>query len=116
MVVHPSPGHYTGTLVNALLHHCHLPAMQLAIGSPPPLSLTGAAEEAEEEVPDDDVVEETELGPLVPLQCGRMPIIRPGIVHRLDKGTSGRVKLHGTATHIPVYPARCSLFALQAFL
>ena len=22
MVVHPAPGHYTGTLVNALLHHC----------------------------------------------------------------------------------------------
>ena len=22
MVVHPSPGHYTGTLVNALMYHC----------------------------------------------------------------------------------------------
>ena len=22
MVVHPAPGHYTGTLVNALMHHC----------------------------------------------------------------------------------------------
>ena len=22
MVVHPAPGHYTGTLVNALLYHC----------------------------------------------------------------------------------------------
>ena len=22
MVVHPAPGHFTGTLVNALLHHC----------------------------------------------------------------------------------------------
>ena len=41
MVVHPSPGHYTGTLVNALLHHCCLPAMQLAIGSKPPASLLG---------------------------------------------------------------------------
>ena len=107
MVVHPSPGHYTGTLVNALLHHCHLPAMQLAIGSPPPISLTGAAElaEEEEEVPDDDVIEETELGPLMPLQCTQMPIIRPGIVHRLDKGTSGSSELHGTAIYIPVYSA-----------
>ena len=24
MVVHPAPGHYTGTLVNALLHHCQI--------------------------------------------------------------------------------------------
>ena len=22
MVVHPAPGHYTGTLVNALMYHC----------------------------------------------------------------------------------------------
>lgn len=46
MVVHPAPGNYTGTLVNALLYHCH--------------SLSG---------------------------IGGMN--RPGIVHRLDKGTSG---------------------------
>ncbi len=46
MVVHPACGHKSGTLVNALLHHC---------GS---LSMTG--------------------------QSGR-----PGIVHRLDKDTSG---------------------------
>ena len=25
IVVHPAPGHYTGTLVNALLHHCKEP-------------------------------------------------------------------------------------------
>jgi len=46
MVVHPSKGHYTGTLVNGLLH---------ALGG---LSTIGGEE-------------------------------RPGIVHRLDKGTSG---------------------------
>lgn len=46
MVVHPAPGHYTGTLVNALLHHIK------------PLSGIGGA-------------------------------MRPGIVHRLDKDTSG---------------------------
>lgn len=46
MVVHPAPGHYTGTLVNALLYHCA------------DLSGTGGD-------------------------------IRPGIVHRLDKDTSG---------------------------
>lgn len=47
MVVHPAPGNYTGTLVNALLHHC---------GD----SLSGIG-----------------------------GVKRPGIVHRLDKDTSG---------------------------
>ena len=47
MVVHPAPGNYSGTLVNALLHHCK--------GS---LSGIGG-------------------------------VMRPGIVHRIDKDTSG---------------------------
>lgn len=46
MVVHPAPGHFNGTLVHALLHHCK--------------DLAGIGGE-----------------------------LRPGIVHRLDKGTSG---------------------------
>ena len=47
MVVHPAPGNYTGTLVNALLYHCKD-------------SLSGIG-----------------------------GVIRPGIVHRIDKDTSG---------------------------
>lgn len=35
MVVHPSPGHYSGTLVNALLHHLHLPCVEVSCGNPP---------------------------------------------------------------------------------
>lgn len=46
LVVHPAPGHHSGTLVNALLHHCQ--------------DLSGVGGE-----------------------------LRPGIVHRLDKDTSG---------------------------
>lgn len=46
MVVHPAPGNYTGTLVNAILHHCK--------------DIKGVGDQK-----------------------------RPGIVHRLDKGTSG---------------------------
>lgn len=46
LVVHPAPGHASGTLVNALLHHCR-----------------GL--------------------------CGVGGVERPGIVHRLDKDTSG---------------------------
>jgi 23S rRNA pseudouridine1911/1915/1917 synthase len=46
LVVHPAPGHPSGTLVNALLHHCS--------------DLAGIG-----------------------------GVLRPGIVHRLDRGTSG---------------------------
>jgi len=46
MVVHPSPGHETGSLVNGLLHHCR--------------DLSGIG-----------------------------GVLRPGIVHRLDRDTSG---------------------------
>lgn len=46
MVVHPAPGHMQGTLVNALLYHCH--------------HLSGVG-----------------------------GVMRPGIVHRIDKDTSG---------------------------
>lgn len=46
MVVHPAPGHYSGTLVNALMYHCQ--------------DLSGIN-----------------------------GVIRPGIVHRIDKDTSG---------------------------
>lgn len=48
MVVHPAPGNYDQTLVNALLFHCH--------------DLSGIG-----------------------------GVLRPGIVHRLDKGTSGLI-------------------------
>lgn len=47
MVVHPAPGHYSGTLVNALMYHCG-----------------------------------NELS-------GINGVMRPGIVHRIDKDTSG---------------------------
>ncbi|MBE6011197.1 RluA family pseudouridine synthase [Anaeropeptidivorans aminofermentans] len=47
MVVHPAPGHYTGTVVNALMYHCRN-------------GLSGINGE-----------------------------LRPGIVHRIDKDTSG---------------------------
>lgn len=54
LVVHPSPGHYSGTLVNALLHHCK--------------DLEGIGAK-----------------------------LRPGIVHRLDKDTSGALVVAKTA-------------------
>ncbi len=58
MVVHPAPGHFTGTLVHALLYHCQ--------------DLSGVG-----------------------------GVLRPGIVHRLDKDTSGVmvVAKHDAAHH-----------------
>jgi len=55
LVVHPAPGHYTGTLLNALLHHC----------------------------PD--------------FQRSGTDLSRPGIVHRLDRFTSGVLVVAKTA-------------------
>ncbi len=74
MVVHPAYGHRTGTLVNALLHHVGGTAVQV------------------EELEDEDDLDEEEVGLSVsnalPAREGD-PSIRPGIVHRLDKDTSG---------------------------
>ncbi len=53
LVMHPAPGHWTGTLLNALVHHVG----QREVAAPPGI---GDALRA-----------------------------RPGLVHRLDKGTSG---------------------------
>jgi hypothetical protein len=42
MVVHPSPGHHQGTLVNAVLFHCGLPEISMpTVGSASPASLEG---------------------------------------------------------------------------
>lgn len=67
MVVHPAPGHPTGTLVHALLFHC---------GPLPQPRYHGT-----EGTPDAQEEEEA------PLAIGGE--LRPGIVHRLDQGTSG---------------------------
>jgi hypothetical protein len=40
MVVHISPGHTSGTLVNALLHHCGLGPLEVPSGSQAPVGLT----------------------------------------------------------------------------
>ena len=72
MVVHPAPGHRSGTLVHALLHHVDGGEV--------------AADDAPDTVADDDVgLSMVNALPDAPDH----PVVRPGIVHRLDKGTSG---------------------------
>lgn len=65
MVVHPAVGNHEGTVVNALLNRYGMAFSKLFIDE------EGDKEEEEEEVSLDS------------------PLIRPGIVHRLDKDTSG---------------------------
>jgi len=72
MVVHPAPGHRSGTLVHALLHH-----------------VEGESVAADED-PDARSDDEVGLSMVNALpEAPNHPIVRPGIVHRLDKGTSG---------------------------
>ncbi|XP_057995636.1 RNA pseudouridine synthase 2, chloroplastic isoform X3 [Hevea brasiliensis] len=70
MVVHPAPGNPSGTLVNGILHHCSLPTVATS-------SLEVLSDM--EDISDDEGSHST--------LCGAS--VRPGIVHRLDKGTSG---------------------------
>ena len=73
MVVHPAYGHRSGTLVNALLYH---------VGGGV-LSFETDDEDSEDEV-------DVRLSTLNARSSGAGdPSIRPGIVHRLDKDTSG---------------------------
>lgn len=85
MVVHPAYGNRDGTLVNALLHH------------------VGSGALAVDDVVDDDDEEDDHTGlSLVNARPSRAgdPSIRPGIVHRLDKDTSGLlVVAKDNATH-----------------
>lgn len=74
MVVHPAPGNYTGTLVNALLYHCK--------------NLSGINS-----------------------------AIRPGIVHRLDKDTSGiMIVAKNDAAHITLSQQIQSKTAVRTYL
>ncbi len=72
MVVHPAYGNRTGTLVNALLHHVGAGALSM---------------DDEDDEPDDEELGLSTVN--VHPSHADAPVIRPGIVHRIDKGTSG---------------------------
>jgi len=94
MVVHPAPGHSSGTLVNALLYHCGCPALVVQEGRKIPKSLdfaevqNGEEDEEEDDDNDDDDDDDDEIMPYLGPE-EEDTTVRPGIVHRLDKGTSG---------------------------
>jgi 23S rRNA pseudouridine1911/1915/1917 synthase len=72
MVVHPGFGNRYGTLVNAVLWHT---GYRQAIDITPQDDESGDSEAEEDLISESDIL--------------RNPQIRPGIVHRLDKDTSG---------------------------
>ena len=86
LVVHPCPSQPAGTLVNALLHHCQVGPVELGPDQMGPGSLLGGDEEDALD-PDDDEGDggRPALAPGLP----GAGVIRPGIVHRIDKGTTG---------------------------
>ncbi|XP_064945531.1 RNA pseudouridine synthase 2, chloroplastic-like isoform X3 [Musa acuminata AAA Group] len=85
MVVHPAPGNANGTLVNAILHHCRLPirafANNIQISDTEECSESSDSD-TEEVCADQSSMEEVGVE-------NYEALVRPGIVHRLDKGTSG---------------------------
>lgn len=82
LVVHPAPGNHSGTLVNAVLHHCNLPALRVVPEATDEV-VNGEDAAAATSPRSEGRYRESEL------MYGRIPVPRPGIVHRLDKGTSG---------------------------
>ena len=76
IVMHPAPGNWTGTLLNALVYHVRLGA---DAGSSAEGGSSERAAAGEHAAPADGGA------PWV----GDEQRIRPGLVHRLDKGTSG---------------------------
>jgi 23S rRNA pseudouridine1911/1915/1917 synthase len=85
MVVHPAYGHRSGTLVNALLHH---------VGGGPI-----RADEVDDADDDDVGLAVATAGP----RYDGDPTVRPGLVHRLDKDTTGLMvvaKTDEAATHL----------------
>ena len=90
LVVHPAPGHASGTLVNAVLHHCGLPGLRFgaASGSAGAGEEPGAVAEPVLDLEDGEGAGDW-AGGLLPAGSSSGGTLRPGIVHRLDKGTTG---------------------------
>jgi 23S rRNA pseudouridine1911/1915/1917 synthase len=80
MVIHPAPGNWRGTLANALAYRFGKGAAEASAATVEPSTKPdsiGATVDA-----DNDTVHDDEM-------VSRDSALRPGIVHRLDKGTSG---------------------------
>ena len=90
MVVHPAPGSPNGTFVNALLHHLGDKASPLLLAASEELQMVEDMYEKDElDIESESDAMKLDL-PETPEAANASPqSLRPGIVHRLDKGTSG---------------------------
>lgn len=100
MVVHPAPGNWSGTFVNALLYHCQqLPSQDTLRARK---GLTSQSETARKLPRIDDrksvhisnidrlaIDDPRGFGTVSDAEINPLRALRPGIVHRLDKDTSG---------------------------
>jgi 23S rRNA pseudouridine1911/1915/1917 synthase len=88
MVVHPAPGSPNATFVNGLLFHLGTGAQQLIDSVK--VSTLGIAQGGNEDKEDDDDDKVALDLPETPEAAAAVAAsLRPGVVHRLDKGTSG---------------------------
>nr|XP_029123442.1 RNA pseudouridine synthase 2, chloroplastic isoform X2 [Elaeis guineensis] len=85
MVVHPAPGNANGTLVNAILHHCRLPT--IACVNKSKISESEDCSESSDSEMDNYYFDQSSVEGIS--SENSEALVRPGIVHRLDKGTSG---------------------------
>ncbi|HKV48821.1 MAG TPA: RluA family pseudouridine synthase [Candidatus Acidoferrales bacterium] len=91
MIVHPGVGAETGTLVAALLHHFRQPGNASATNAPAHDAPTGLSSTGEP--------------------------LRPGIVHRLDKDTSGAIVVARTdATHAKLAAAFSNRLVAKTYI
>lgn len=81
--MHPAPGNASGTLVNGILHHCNLPNVEI-----PNKEALSEAEDSDDDFDSYSICSSFSEG-LLPHSSTCGASVRPGIVHRLDKGTSG---------------------------
>jgi 23S rRNA pseudouridine1911/1915/1917 synthase len=91
MVVHPAYGHYKGTLMNALVHHfANLPVAKRPEESAKPKSRN----KGQGKNLNSKILPAGSADPKSPFD----PRIRPGLVHRIDKNTSGILVIAKTET------------------
>ena len=108
--MHPSAGHASGTLVNAVLFHCGLPAIKVVSGRQRQQHAHGFCEEDESVAQDVVVLTKNVDGRNQKRNPDAPDAIRPGIVHRLDKGTTGLIVV---AKDAPTHAGLCEQFAAR---
>ncbi len=89
VVVHPAPGHRSGTLVNALLHHVGGGAAAACRAGLDSATADGSRPGQWADAPAFRPGQWADAHTFRPGQWADAPAFRPGIVHRLDKDTSG---------------------------